>query len=82
MASSRSVGFTLTAGGLMVANDIIVGPFTWPTMTKRAIGTVVACFVGVGIDMVVPGLGTSLAVILAITAAIKVGPGLAHKVFP
>ncbi len=79
---AASTGFVITAGGLVIANDLIVGPWDGPKEVKRAIATVIAAFASAGIDRVIPGLGTGLAVILALTAAVKVGPPLLAKVFP
>lgn len=79
---SAAVGFVVTAGGLVIANDLINGPWEAAKEVKRAVATIIAAFVSVGIDKVLPGLGTGMAVILAVTAAVKVGPPLLNKVFP
>jgi hypothetical protein len=81
MATSAPA-FVITAGVLVMTNDAVNGSFTGPKEVKRFVAMVVGAFVGAGLDKVLPGLGTGLAVIVAITAAIKVGPSLLGKVFP
>jgi len=82
MAGSASTGFVVAAGGLVITYDLLVGPWNPPQEIKRGLATVVAAIVSYGVDRVIPGLGTGLAVILALTAAVKVGPPLLTKVFP
>jgi hypothetical protein len=79
---AKSTGLVATAGLLVITNDLVNGPWDVPKEVKRLGATVIAAFVTAGIDVALPGLGTGLAVILVLTAAISVGPPLLNKLFP
>lgn len=78
---AASTPLVLTAGALVITTDLLSDKWDTAKETRNAVATVVACFVSAGLDKVLPGFGTGLAVILVVGVAIKAAPPLMDKVF-
>lgn len=79
--SSVSTGLCITAGGLVLVSDLVGGTWKADKEIRNTVATVVAAFVSAGLDQILPGFGTSLAVILVVGVAIKYAPPILNKLF-
>lgn len=77
---AASTGFVVTAGVLTLTEDLVTDKWQTPKAVKVAVATVLAAYVSAGLDRALPGFGTGLAVILALTAALKSGPAILDRI--
>lgn len=77
---SAQVGLTVTAGALVLTADLLDGTWDNAKAVKTVVATVLAAYVGAGLDNVMPGFGTGLAVLLVLGVAYKDGPSIMTKI--
>lgn len=78
---AASTGIVITAGGLSLL-DLIVTDWQPAQGLRISVATVAAAYVSAGLDKVVPGLGTGLAVLLVMGVILRSGPRIAGKLWP
>jgi hypothetical protein len=78
---AASTGIVLTAGALAEL-DIVVNDWSPAAAAKVAVGTVAAAFVSAGLDKLLAGWGTGLAVLLLLGALLTNVPRIVKTVFP
>jgi hypothetical protein len=78
---AASTGFVVTAGALVLVEDLVTDKWTTPKALRTGVATVLAAFVSAGLDKAMPGLGTGLAVLLVLGVALKSAPAIADKIF-
>lgn len=78
---ANSTAIVLTAGALSMGDLILTG---WDTRKGVVIGvgTVAAAYVSAGLDKLIPGLGTGLAVVLVLGVVLTKGVDLFTKFNP
>lgn len=79
-SSGAAAGTVVTAGILVLAEDALTGKWDNAKGLKVAVATTLAAFVSEGINHAVPGLGTSISVILLLGVVLKSGPVIADKI--
>jgi hypothetical protein len=78
---STSTGFVVTAGALVLVEDLVTDKWSTPKALRTGVATVLAAYVSAGLDRALPGFGTGLAVLLVLGVALKVTPGITAKLF-
>lgn len=78
---AASTGFVVTAGALVLADDLLSDKFEAPKALRVSVATVVAAYVSAGIDKVIPGLGTGLSVVLVAGVVLSSGARIMGKIF-
>lgn len=77
---NASTGLVITAGALVLGADLVTGKFEPVLALKTTVATVLAAFVGAGLDKVLPGFGTGLGVLLVLSVVYKRGPELSNNI--
>jgi len=80
MAEGAAAGTVVTAGVLVLVEDALTGKWNNSKGLRVGVATVLAAFVSEGINKALPGLGTSIAVILLLGVVLKSGPVIADKI--
>jgi hypothetical protein len=75
-----STGLIVTAGGLVILDDVLSNRFSAGKALRNVVATVVGAYVTAGLDRAAPGLGTGLAVILVVAVAYNNGPSIAKRI--
>lgn len=70
----------ITAGALVLTEDALNSKWDNAKALKVGVATVLSALVSEGMNKAVPGLGTSIAVILLLGVVLKSGPVIADKV--
>lgn len=76
-----STGIVITAGVFGMA-DLVLNDWDPAKALRLGVGTVAAAYVSAGLDKVLDGWGTGLAVLLLVGAILKNGPKIVSKLFP
>lgn len=77
---AASTGIVVTAGALVLVDDLVSDQWQTPRALKTAVATVLAAYVSAGLDKVAPGLGTGLAVLLLVGVVYKSGPRISQRI--
>lgn len=75
-----ATGLIVTAGVLVLVEDLVTDKWTTPKAIKTTVATVLAAYVTAGLDKALPGFGTGLGVILVLGIALKSGPAIMDKI--
>jgi hypothetical protein len=78
---AASTGFVVTAGALVLIDDLVSDKWQTPKALRVSVATVAAAYVSAGIDKVLPGLGTGLAVVLVAGVVLSSGARILGKIF-
>lgn len=76
-----STGVVVTAGAFGMV-DLVLNDWEPVKALKLAVGTIAAAYVSAGLDKVLDGWGTGLAILLLVGAILRNGPRIVSKVFP
>lgn len=76
---SSSTGLIVTAGALSLG-DVVLTNWVPETALRISVATVLAALVSAGLDKVIPGLGTGLAVLLLMAVVLTSGVTVAKKI--
>lgn len=74
-----STGLVVTAGALVLVDDLLNDRFTAPKALRTTVATVLAAYVSAGLDTAMPGFGTGLGVVLVLGVAYTNGPSIMNK---
>lgn len=77
---AASTGLVVTAGALVIIEDLITDKWETKKGLRTAVATLLAAYVGAALDKGLPGLGTGLSVLLVLGVALKSGPVIMEKV--
>lgn len=77
-----STGIVITAGAFGMADHILNEKWEPIKALRLLVGTVAAAYVSAGLDKVLDGWGTGLAVLLLVGAILTNGPRIVNKMFP
>jgi hypothetical protein len=78
---AASTGFVVTAGALVLIDDLVNDKWETPKALRVSVATVLAAYVSAGIDKVIPGLGTGLSVVLVAGVVLSSGGRILNKIF-
>ncbi len=78
---AASTGFVVTAGALVLVDDMVSDTWSTPKALRVSVATVVAAYVSAGVDKVVPGLGTGLSIVLVAGVVLSSGARIMGKIF-
>lgn len=78
---ARSTGIVLAAGAVGGA-DLILNDWDPLKGLKLGVGVVLASFIAAGLDKVLDGFGTGLAIVLLLGAILSNGPKIVNRLFP
>lgn len=76
--AGASTGIVVTAGALSFG-DLVLSGYDAKSGVRIAVATVLAAFVSVGLDKVIPGLGTGLGAVLLTGVLLTSGPRIVQK---
>lgn len=76
-----STGIVVTAGAFGMT-DLILNDWDPIKALRLGVGTVAAAYVSAGLDKVLDGWGTGLAILLLVGAILTNGPKIVNKLFP
>ena len=76
---ASSTGIVVTAGALSLGDIVLTGWSPQPAL-RVTVATVLAALVSAGLDKVLPGLGTGLAVLLLTGVVLTSGVTIAKKI--
>lgn len=81
MAASTPI--ILTAGGIALLDVLLGAPAEWAQRgLPITVGTVGGAFISAGLDKVLPGFGTGVAVVLLVAVLYSSGPKIAARIDP
>lgn len=75
---ASSTGIVVTAGALSLT-DLALDEWKPEQAVRIAVGTVLGALISSGLDRVVPGLGTGIAVVLLTGVVLTSGPKIAKQ---
>lgn len=76
---AASTGFVITAGALVLMEDLVTDSWSNADALRTAVATVLAAYVSAGLDKALPGFGTGLSVLLVLGVAYKSGPPIMSR---
>jgi hypothetical protein len=78
---ASSTGIVVTAGVLSFG-DLVLSGYNATAGVRVSVATVLAAFISAGLDRVIPGFGTGLAVVLLAGVVFTSGPRIVQKITP
>lgn len=79
---AESTGLILAAGAFAMGDLILNDGWDPKVGVPLLVATVGAAYISAGLDKVLPGFGTGVAVVLLVSALLGNAPKLAEKLFP
>jgi hypothetical protein len=78
---AKSTGIVVTAGALGMV-DLVLNDWNPKEGLRLLVGTTAAAFVSAGLDKMIDGFGTGLAILLLLSALMRNMPHIVKKLFP